>query len=317
MYAIGEIVLVIIGIMIAVGLNNSNEARKQDKKIEAILVQIQNELTTAIEDANYVIQDYGEKDSLIYLVMNNKVSREEFRKRENVGLRFISTNYNTLSIQNDGFNNLMLKSEIMPDKYLPLVNGLKQFYIHRRNILNELNELLGDGVTKTNAVQRENYDWYADYNFLNGIMTDEILDYYMNDRRYKNSIVDYSITVMENLLGRVIAARIDAIYFVREIDALLEQDNSHSFDVNGNDYVHWNGKYHYRGDTVEFANDADGMKWFNEGEWQEIYPLSKTKFHFSDRFFCQFLKDDNGEIDGISVHYTNTNITYQKIKAND
>ena len=55
------------------------------------------------------------------------------------------------------------------------------------------------------------------------------------------------------------------------------------------------------------------MKWFNEGEWSEIYPLSKTKFHFQFVAFLRLTKDENEEINGINIHITNANINYQKI----
>jgi hypothetical protein len=313
MYAIGEVALVIIGIMIAVSLNNINEAKSQDQKIQSTLKQIQNELTTTIEDANGMIEYFRQKDSLIYVVMNRKVTREDFKKPENTVLRFLSTHYATLIMQNDGFNNLMQKSEILPDKYIPIVNGLKQLYINRKGNVDVTNKHLEDIVTATIDHQRNTFDWYADYNFLDGPLTDEILDYYLNDGMYRNSLVDYSNIAIENLLPNIIDVRISAIKYIREIDALLETSNTYSFDVNGADYKDWNGKYHFQGDTVQIDNDEEGMKWFNEGEWAEIYPLSKTKFHFLSIAFLQFVKDENDEINGINIHFTNTNITYQKI----
>lgn len=316
-YAIGEVVLVIIGIMIAVGLNNMNEAKTQDKKIQAILKQIQSELASTINDSNSLIEYFRQKDSLIYLVMNRKVSDEDLKNPENGGIRSISVNYNILTIQDDGFNNLMQKSEILPDKYIPINKELKQLYINNKKSVDDMNGELKDVVNTTIDHQRNNYDWYADFYFLGQELTDEVLDYYLHDVHYRKSIADYSNIAIDNLLSYIISVKIDAIKNIRAIDLLLEEDNAYAFEANGNDYAHWNGRYHYQGDTVRFDNNEDGVKWFNEGEWQEVYPLSKTKFHFLSNAFCQFVKNEIGQISGINLNVANYNVTYQKIKEND
>lgn len=142
-------------------------------------------------------------------------------------------------------------------------------------------------------------------------------DYMLYDKHYKNSLAQYSIIAMKNLMRSVISIRIDAIKYVKEIDDLLGERHPHSFEVNGGDYAHWNGKYHFQGDTVQFDNDGTGMKWFNKVKWEEVYPLSSTKFHLLSLTFCQFVKDENGEINGISFQFQNSHEFYQKIKEED
>ena len=48
LYAIGEIVLVVIGILIALGINNRNQERINEDKITSILKEIQNDLKNII-----------------------------------------------------------------------------------------------------------------------------------------------------------------------------------------------------------------------------------------------------------------------------
>ena len=43
LYAIGEIVLVVIGILIALYINNNNEQKKKDRDANKLLIQIQDE----------------------------------------------------------------------------------------------------------------------------------------------------------------------------------------------------------------------------------------------------------------------------------
>ena len=51
-YAIGEIVLVVIGILIALQINNWNEDRKATEKLDQLFVKVQKELLFNINKAN-------------------------------------------------------------------------------------------------------------------------------------------------------------------------------------------------------------------------------------------------------------------------
>ena len=73
LYAIGEIILVVIGILIALGINNWNENRKQNIEEFKILVSLKNEiinnqeqLTTIIKNHKFVFEKVNELSSLMH-----------------------------------------------------------------------------------------------------------------------------------------------------------------------------------------------------------------------------------------------------------
>ena len=68
LYAIGEIILVVIGILIALQVNNYNEAKKQELKTKEILTKIHEELALNIQKSDDIIEFYKMKDSLFYLL---------------------------------------------------------------------------------------------------------------------------------------------------------------------------------------------------------------------------------------------------------
>jgi hypothetical protein len=55
-YAIGEIILVVIGILIALSINNWNEGRKDKFKEQAILIQLEEEYNANLEQLNAKMQ---------------------------------------------------------------------------------------------------------------------------------------------------------------------------------------------------------------------------------------------------------------------
>ena len=63
-YGIGEIVLVVIGILLALQINNWNEKQKNEEKILTILEDIQKDLSEDIVSANLVFDKYVRNDSL-------------------------------------------------------------------------------------------------------------------------------------------------------------------------------------------------------------------------------------------------------------
>ena len=56
-YAIGEIVLVVIGILIALGINNWNENRKSEEKTKQFLISLKSDLRNDLNVINQVTED--------------------------------------------------------------------------------------------------------------------------------------------------------------------------------------------------------------------------------------------------------------------
>lgn len=317
LYAVGEIILVIIGIMIAVWLNNLNAAKNEDKKIQTIFKEIQNELILTIEDLEYTIEYYRNKDSLIYEFMMNDLKKEDFRDTTYRILMNISTNYNIPVMQEEGFNNLMLKSENMPDKYDSIAKGLKYLYISLKNDLDTYSDEMHELVKRTLLYQEENYAWFADATFKIAELNDEELEYTLHDKHYKNSVAQYSIYGIFNLVNLSRNVRIAAIKNVKAIDNLLGKEQPYSFDLNVDDYTAWNGKYHYQGDTIQIVVDDKGINWHAYSGWEEVYPLSPTQFHTGDIFFYRFMKDEQGEITGLKESGIEVIKFWEKIKEED
>ena len=61
-YAIGEIILVVIGILIALQINNWTEQKKEVEKFDQILVDAQSELVENLTKVNYYIDQCAFKD---------------------------------------------------------------------------------------------------------------------------------------------------------------------------------------------------------------------------------------------------------------
>ena len=85
-YAIGEIVLVVIGILIALSINNWNENRKNNDKETAILLNLKTEFETNKADLIQTIGRNSKEYSLIKNILsftgqpNDSLTKEDYTK---------------------------------------------------------------------------------------------------------------------------------------------------------------------------------------------------------------------------------------------
>ena len=78
-YAIGEIVLAVIGILNVLRINNWNEDKKAEKQTNLLLEKTRKELLYNIKRCNIVIDFYCGKDSLFFNVLNKQVSNDDYK----------------------------------------------------------------------------------------------------------------------------------------------------------------------------------------------------------------------------------------------
>lgn len=79
LYAIGEIVLVVIGILIALQINNWNEKRKEVKVETKILLEIKNNLQSDLIDLEENIINYGKRAKSHEYIINWIESNQSFQ----------------------------------------------------------------------------------------------------------------------------------------------------------------------------------------------------------------------------------------------
>ncbi|MFL0353662.1 DUF6090 family protein [Xanthomarina sp. GH4-25] len=77
-YAIGEIILVVIGILIALQINNWNEARKLNDSMKSVYSIIKTDLVTDIENIDKVLNGSVRRDSILKRIINGDITKEEY-----------------------------------------------------------------------------------------------------------------------------------------------------------------------------------------------------------------------------------------------
>jgi len=118
-YAIGEIVLVVIGILIALSINNWNEERKTKLKAQVYINQIINDIAKDTLNINDLIKTAKIEDSYIlnyfsFFNQGNIPIDKLIDSSKNTGVeffRYIPVNHTFLDMQASGNSNLLNKNQ--------------------------------------------------------------------------------------------------------------------------------------------------------------------------------------------------------------
>ena len=130
-YAIGEIVLVVLGILIALYINNLNEQRKTENRVVEILNEVQNDLGKDIQKADQTIEYYKQRKSRIKLLLNDKLPYEYYKEHA-ASSKYLIMTANHIKLYDNGYKNLMQSSNNIPDKYRAIINPLYELYVYNK-----------------------------------------------------------------------------------------------------------------------------------------------------------------------------------------
>jgi uncharacterized membrane protein YgaE (UPF0421/DUF939 family) len=198
-YAIGEIVLVVVGILIALTINNKNENRKLKNFKKDIYKQIRTDLVndslnfkTKIDRltefemvANGIIDNNVPK--ITYDTINNSNYRESNYTKSIITLRHsVSTNDKGYKLLN-GFND----NKIIGDS---LDMRIQNYY----NLIKRMNETsqIADDLSYKNLMEYKKFDWYLDW--LNKKYNPEMIIYLKESKDYKIRLAQWRVYAIYN-----------------------------------------------------------------------------------------------------------------------
>jgi hypothetical protein len=123
-YAIGEIVLVMIGILLALQVNIWNETRKVNNDIDKMFSLLESELENNISNTSRLIRSGYMRDSIRVLFKNNQVTRQMIYNYPSFVFRDFGTH--TLFVQDERLNEIIAHEKQLPKNYQPLMTDLKR-----------------------------------------------------------------------------------------------------------------------------------------------------------------------------------------------
>jgi hypothetical protein len=184
-YAIGEIILVMIGILLALQVNNWNEKRKLSNTIESLLTVFEDELEANIEEAAELVRRGYYRDSISTRFINNKITREDLWKDPDMFLEF---NTSTRDFVDDNLEALLDLEKELPRKYIALVPELKELKarIESQRTWEKAVVEISMARKMEQAVQLPS--WYL----TDSISIEKNINYCLTDPIFKSKVVHYN-----------------------------------------------------------------------------------------------------------------------------
>ena len=220
-YAMGEIILVVIGILIALQVNNWNEQKRQEQKIEVLINNLKEDLQENILDANRVINWNIERDSLMRFVLSREVTKEDYISNDL--LSGLLRNYNIPLIAANSLPSL-LETEDLGNTYSNLKERLNLY----KYVLEEEKELFT--LIKQQVYDEIQLGASLDFDQTGPESLDDRINYYLTDQSYYNRLFNFKTTLIGNYNRRLIARRNVEVGLLYTINAI--QGNASINDSN-------------------------------------------------------------------------------------
>lgn len=184
-YAIGEIILVVIGILIAVQLNNLNQKRISDAQIEKLLDKVEEDLIHNVKLTNEIINYYHIHDSLSRIVIGGKLTMDDYYSNRSLGNLILQ--FQIMNIITENIDKLLELEESVPSRYAQVIIAAKEL---RRTSSYDENTWIAvrDQRYKNIEFLASNFLWFAK---TDSASTVERYHYFTNDPYYIKRVADY------------------------------------------------------------------------------------------------------------------------------
>ncbi|WP_353779304.1 DUF6090 family protein [Winogradskyella sp. 3972H.M.0a.05] len=192
-YAFGEIILVMIGILLALQVNNWNEDRKLKTQLNTILKTIKEDLKTDTIVVSGIVQFYDTINKYSHKYINKEINVENIDSFPIC--RSLITLYQPMTIQKKGYKLLENYSQVTTNKSDSLYIDIGQFYALYESTIENNNDMIKTEVLN-NLEFFKKQPWFLDWS--QGRVTEEIRAYFGESMDYRNRVVGNNILATSN-----------------------------------------------------------------------------------------------------------------------
>ena len=218
-YAIGEIVLVVIGILIALQINNWNQERLQDKILKNIHVILIEDLKNDISEVDRILHNKLSREHLLNDAIDGLLIEEDYLTNDTC--LFLIIGGESPTIEQRGYQ--LLSAYNNSDKGADsLTNEIVKFYTR------QLTDLYVDDNIRERDIERninywsDNYSWYAGY--ISDRNMDGFIDYALTNPDYKNRVANYYLLNYSVYIPKLITFRNEAKAILAQLEVKLDEE---------------------------------------------------------------------------------------------
>ena len=189
-YAVGEIVLVVIGILIALQIGEWAETRNEVQRFQGILREVRIDLEGDIREAGVRIDQSNAEDSLLQRVLAGEMERSDYLGPSGRAARRIALETRPFAQRRGGWERLQALDGVIPDGYEDLMLALQDVYVDYTGVLDTGLRDMTDGITRRHAWLETNTSWYWRWR-SDAEPSEEMIGWYLEDETWRNFVAAY------------------------------------------------------------------------------------------------------------------------------
>jgi hypothetical protein len=204
-YAIGEIVLVMIGILLALQVNNWNQVRIQQNEVSKIHQRIILDLDNDIKELSTTLKFWKEKEPIFVKVINDSLNNTLSDDLLDDGLSRLLTTTTKTNLNKTGVQQL---------KTLNVKDELSLRIIEIYDIMENI-AILPDEEEMSNqsrqlvTIFQDNYAWFPEWmrkTIMKANSSKELQNYFLTSMEYRNRVINGYQRIFNNYVAGLEAA---------------------------------------------------------------------------------------------------------------
>ena len=219
-YAVGEIILVVLGILIALYIKGWYTEVQRENQIDKVASQIVQDLKTDTTMIGTIVRYYEPREEVYKQVMADSMSLEDYKACE--FCPSLISHLQPFSPNQNGFNLLKSFDTDLKTHKDSLIHTTKLFYTQTIPMLELLNEMIKDDVLANLNDWKNNQDWYA--NWINQKEDERYYEYLATSPQYKNKVANFYLLLYKNYINGIKAYSQQAINLADKWSKVLNNE---------------------------------------------------------------------------------------------
>lgn len=221
LYAIGEILLVVVGILIALWINNWNQETTAIKQQRDIALRVMSQLKKDQTNIRKFIDTLEFQSDLFDLLLTERTLSQAERKTLDEELPYLVTVQVFILNQQDETLQILSHNKAIDNPVLKILESIESDYKYNLEMLQISEDKMVDEIMGNLNYLKNNKDWY--YKLILGYdLTVEEFSYFKSND-YKNRVAQMELMSHQGYLSLLYQFEFDINNHIKELDAILKE----------------------------------------------------------------------------------------------
>ena len=219
-YAIGEIVLVVVGILIALWINNWNQSQIAQEKQHILAENVLEQMKKDVLEIDKVMAKMDEQEQIYELILMDREPTENEKIIKFKEAPFLVTvGFTILNLEPKVVNQLS-NATITDTDMKQTLNAIESDYNLAHNELGLSEEIIVKELLSNLGYLRDNYEWY--YKLITGqsLQIDEYA--YFKSSDYKNRVAHMELIAMDSYYSNLSKFRTSLQQHIEAVESLVK-----------------------------------------------------------------------------------------------